>query len=52
MNYLELYTEELDLRGKRTNTIESVNNSLNTFSEYLQTKDIELNNATINNITV
>ena len=52
MNYLELYTEELDLRGKRTNTIESVNNSLNTFSEYLQTKDIELNDTTINNITV
>ena len=52
MSYLELYTEELSLRGKRVNTIESINNSIDTFSKYLQTKDIELNDATINNITV
>ena len=52
MSYLELYKEELDLRGKRTNTIESINNSIDTFSKYLQTKDIELNDTTINNITV
>ena len=52
MSYLELYTEELELRGKRMNTIESINTSVKTFSEYLQTKDNELNDATINNITV
>ena len=52
MSYLDLYTEELELRGKRMNTIESINTSVKTFSEYLQTKDIELNDATINNITV
>ena len=52
MSYLDLYKEELSLKGKRVNTIESINSSINTFSEYLQTKDIELNDATINNITV
>lgn len=52
MSYLELYTEELELRGKRENTMESINNSLKTFTEFLQTKDIELNDTTINNITV
>ena len=52
MSYLELYKEELSLKGKRVNTIESIDNSINTFSKYLQTKDIELNDATINNITV
>ena len=52
MSYLDLYTEELELKGKRTNTIESINTSVKTFSEYLQTKDIELNDTTINNITV
>lgn len=52
MSYLELYKEELDLKGKRENTMESINNSLKTFSEFLQTKDIELNDTTINNITV
>ena len=52
MSYLDLYTEELELKGKRVNTIESINNSIDTFSKYLQTKDIELNDATINNITV
>lgn len=52
MSYLELYTEELSLRGKRENTIESIDHSIKTFSEYLQTKDIELNDTTINNITV
>ena len=52
MSYLELYTEELELRGKRVNTIESINTSVKTFSEYLQTKDIEVNDTTINNITV
>ena len=52
MSYLELYKEELSLKGKRMNTIESIDNSINTFSKYLQTKDIELNDATINNITV
>ena len=52
MSYLELYKEELSLKGKRMNTIESINNSIDTFSEYLQTKDIELNDTTINNITV
>ena len=52
MSYLELYTEELELRGKRVNTIESINTSLDTFSEYLQTTEIELNDAAINNITV
>lgn len=52
MSYLELYTEELELKGKRMNTIESINNSIDTFSKYLQTKDIELNDTTINNITV
>lgn len=52
MSYLDLYTEELELRGKRENTIESINTSVKTFSEYLQTKDIELNDTTINNITV
>ena len=49
---VELYKEELILRGKRENTLESISNSINTFSEYLQTKDIELNDTTINNITV
>ena len=49
---IELYKEELSLRGKRENTIESINNSIDTFSKYLQTKDIELNDTTINNITV
>ena len=52
MSYLEIYKEELELKGKRENTIESIGHSLKTFSEYLQTKDIELNDATINNITV
>ena len=52
MSYLDLYKEELELKGKRVNTIESIDHSINTFSEYLQTKDIELNDATINNITV
>ena len=52
MSYLDLYKEELSLKGKRINTIESIDNSINTFSKYLQTKDIELNDATINNITV
>ena len=52
MSYLELYTEELELKGKRVNTIESINNSIDTFSKYLQTKDIELNDTAINNITV
>ena len=52
MSYLELYKEELDLRGKRTNTIESINNSIDTFTKYLQTKDIELNDSTINNRNV
>ena len=52
MSYLELYKEELSLKGKRANTIESIDNSINTFSKYLQTKDIELNDTTINNITV
>ena len=52
MSYLELYKEELSLRGKRENTIESIDHSINTFTEFLQTKDIELNDATINNITV
>ena len=52
MSYLDLYKEELSLKGKRMNTIESINNSIDTFSEYLQTKDIELNDTTINNITV
>ena len=53
MNHLvELYKEELILRGKRENTLESISNSINTFEKYLQTKDIELNDATINNITV
>ena len=52
MSYLDLYKEELSLKGKRMNTIESINNSIDTFSKYLQTKDIELNDATINNITV
>ena len=52
MSYLDLYKEELDLRGKRTNTIESIDHSINTFEKYLQTKDIELNDTTINNITV
>ena len=51
MSYLDLYTEELELKGKRVNTIESINTSVKTFSEYLQTKDIELNDTTINNIT-
>ena len=49
---VELYKEELILRGKRENTLESISNSINTFQKYLQTKDIELNDATINNITV
>ena len=52
MSYLELYKQELSLKGKRINTIESINNSIGTFLQYLQTKDIELNDATINNITV
>ena len=52
MSYLDLYTEELELRGKRMNTIESINTSVKTFEKYLQTKDIELNDTTINNITV
>ena len=52
MSYLDLYKEELSLKGKRENTIESINNSIDTFSKYLQTKDIELNDTTINNITV
>ena len=52
MSYLDLYKEELSLKGKRMNTIESINNSIDTFSKYLQTKDIELNDATIDNITV
>lgn len=52
MSYLDLYKEELSLKGKRVNTIESINNSIDTFSKYLQTKDIELNDTTINNITV
>ena len=49
---VELYKEELILRGKRENTLESISNSINTFSKYLQTKDIELNDVTVNNITV
>lgn len=49
---VELYKEELSLKGKRVNTIESINNSIDTFSKYLQTKDIELNDVTVNNITV
>ena len=52
MSYLELYKEELSLKGKRANTIESINNSIDTFQKYLQTKDIELNDVAINNITV
>ena len=52
MSYLDLYKEELSLKGKRMNTIESINNSIDTFEKYLQTKDIELNDTTINNITV
>lgn len=52
MSYLELYKEDLELRGKRENTMESINNSIKTFTEFLQTKDIELNDTTINNITV
>ena len=52
MSYLDLYKEELSLKGKRMNTIESIDNSMNTFEKYLQTKDIELNDTTINNITV
>ena len=52
MSYLDLYKEELSLKGKRINTIESINNSIDTFEKYLQTKDIELNDTTINNITV
>lgn len=52
MSYLELYKEELSLRGKRENTMESIDHSINTFEKYLQTKDIELNDTTINNITV
>lgn len=52
MSYLDLYKEELSLKGKRMNTIESIDHSINTFEKYLQTKDIELNDATINNITV
>ena len=52
MSYLDLYKEELSLKGKRVNTIESINNSIDTFQKYLQIKDIELNDATINNITV
>lgn len=52
MSYLEIYKEELELKGKRENTIESIGHSLKTFSEFLQTKDIELNDTTINNITV
>lgn len=49
---VELYKEELILRGKRENTLESISNSLKTFTEFLQTKDIELNDTAINNITV
>ena len=52
MSYLDLYKEELSLKGKRMNTIESINNSIDTFQKYLQIKDIELNDTTINNITV
>lgn len=52
MSYLDLYKEELSLKGKRMNTIESIDHSINTFEKYLQTKDIELNDTTINNITV
>ena len=52
MSYLDLYKEELSLKGKRMNTIESINTSVKTFEKYLQTKDIELNDTTINNITV
>ena len=52
MSYLDLYKEELELKGKRVNTIESIDNSVKTFSKYLQTKDIELNDDSINNITV
>ena len=52
MSYLDLYKEELNLKGKRVNTIESINNSIDTFQKYLQIKDIELNDVTINNITV
>ena len=52
MSYLDLYKEELELRGKRENTMESIGHSLKTFEKYLQTKDIELNDVTINNITV
>ena len=52
MSYLDLYKEELSLKGKRANTIESIDNSISTFEKYLQTKDIELNDTTINNITV
>ena len=52
MSYLDLYKEELSLKGKRVNTIESIDNSINTFEKYLQTKDIELNDVTVNNITV
>ena len=52
MSYLDLYKEELNLKGKRVNTIESINNSINTFQKYLQIKDIELNDTTINSITV
>ena len=52
MSYLEIYKEELELKGKRENTIESIGHSIDTFSKYLQIKDIELNDATINNITV
>lgn len=51
MSYLDLYKEELSLKGKRMNTIGSINNSIDTFSKYLQTKDIELNDVAINNIT-
>ena len=52
MSYLDLYKEELSLRGKRENTIESIDHSLKTFEKYLQTKDIELNDVAINYITV
>lgn len=52
MSYLDLYKEELNLKGKRENTIESIDHSLKTFQKYLQIKDIELNDTTINNITV
>lgn len=51
-SYLDLYKEELILKGKRNNTLESIDHSINTFTEFLQTKDIELNDTTINNITV